>query len=84
FYYLDGSASTGEGIRYKWVIKKNKVQGVDADAIILKQARTAAPKIKIPAGTEVSDVISIPVRLTVTGEDGEKDSDTVVLTLSAN
>ena len=84
FYYLDGSASTGEGIRYKWVIKKNKVQGVDADAIVLRQARTATPKIKIPAGTEVSDVISIPVRLTVTGEDGEKDSDTVVLTLSAN
>ncbi|MDE1312361.1 hypothetical protein G6Z90_13900 [Vibrio aestuarianus subsp. cardii] len=84
FYHLDGSSSTGEGISYKWVIKKNNVQGVDAAAIVLRQARTATPKIKIPVGTEVSDIVSIPVKLVVTDANGEKDNDTVVLTLNTN
>ncbi|MDE1336109.1 glycosyl hydrolase family 18 protein [Vibrio aestuarianus] len=82
-YRLDGSKSTGSDISYKWTIKKRLVTGVDADAIVLRQARSASPKIHIPDGVEVEDTIKIPVKLVVTDSDGMKADDTVILTLTS-
>ncbi|MDE1236760.1 PKD domain-containing protein [Vibrio aestuarianus] len=82
-YRLDGSASTGDDISYKWSIQKRLVEGVDADAIVLRLARSASPKIHIPAGVEVEETIKIPVKLVVTDADGEKANDTVILTLTS-
>ncbi|WGK85151.1 M60 family metallopeptidase [Vibrio aestuarianus] len=81
FYYLNGSNSTGENLDFKWTIKT--VEGVAREAIVLRENRTETPKIKIKIkkGFEVSDSISITVKLLVQDESGKKDSDTVILTL---
>ncbi|MDH5900292.1 S8 family serine peptidase [Vibrio aestuarianus] len=82
-YRLDGSASTGDDITYKWSIKKKLVEGVDPALISLRQARSVSPKISIPASVEVEETIQIPVKLEVTAADGEKANDTVILTLTS-
>ncbi|MDE1319634.1 glycosyl hydrolase family 18 protein [Vibrio aestuarianus] len=82
-YRLDGSASTGDDITYKWSIKKRLVEGVDPALISLRQARSVSPKISITAGVEVEETIKIPVKLLVTDADGEKANDTVILTLTS-
>ncbi|MDE1254796.1 glycosyl hydrolase family 18 protein [Vibrio aestuarianus] len=82
-YRLDGSASTGDDIIYKWSIKKRLVEGVDPALISLRQARSVSPKISIPASVEVEETIQIPVKLEVTAADGEKANDTVILTLTS-
>ncbi|MDE1312781.1 M60 family metallopeptidase [Vibrio aestuarianus] len=79
FYYLNGSNSTGKSLNFKWTIKQ--VEGIAREAVVLRENRTERPKIKIKKGFEVSDNISITVKLVVQDELGEKDSDTVILTL---
>lgn len=80
-YEIDGSASTGESITYKWAKKAKQITGIDAQKVKLTQTTSSLLQVTITDLEGADSTVRIPLKLTVTDSNGNTSVDSAVLTL---
>ncbi|MDE1241556.1 glycoside hydrolase family 18 protein [Vibrio aestuarianus] len=80
-YEINGSASTGESITYKWTKKSKQITGIAPTKVKLAQTTSSRLQVTITDLEDADSTVRIPLKLTVTDINGETSTDSVVLKL---
>ncbi|CAH8237547.1 glycosyl hydrolase family 18 protein [Vibrio aestuarianus] len=80
-YEINGSASTGESITYKWTKKSKQITGIAPTKVKLNQTTSSRLQVTITDLEEAESTVRIPLKLTVTDINGDTSTDSVVLKL---